>query len=133
MTTKINARIRTLLRYDADTGALQWIASPVGGQTEAAVWACLQDRPAGQKKDGKVHVIVDGRSYQAHRIAFQLHLGRWPRGAVSFVNGPISVKMLTARTAKSESAIRTTDQVSAGSDGTNEAANGKRRFGTGAS
>ena len=87
MTTKIKARIRTLLRYDADTGALHWIASPVGGQTEAAVWACLQARPAGQKKSGKVRVIVDGRSYQAHRIAFQLHLGRWPRGAVSFVNG----------------------------------------------
>jgi hypothetical protein len=80
-------RIRSLLRYDAETGHLFWIACPVASvQTEAALWASLKERPAGYQHNGFIKIVVNGRAYRAHRIAFLLHYGRWPVG-VNHVNG----------------------------------------------
>jgi hypothetical protein len=50
----IEDRIRSLLRYDPKTGNLFWIACPVpDGQTQAATWESLKNRPAGQRKQNR--------------------------------------------------------------------------------
>jgi hypothetical protein len=83
----VEDRIRSLLRYDPKTGNLFWIACPVpAGQTQAATWESLKNRPAGQRKQNRILVVVDGRRYQAHQLAFFLHHGRWSAVGINHMN-----------------------------------------------
>jgi hypothetical protein len=85
---RVEDRISSLLRYDPKTGNLFWIACPVpAGKTQAATWKSLKKRPAGQRKGNRIVVVINGRPYQAHQLAFFLHHGRWPATGINHING----------------------------------------------
>jgi hypothetical protein len=67
-------RIDSLLSYDPETGILKWKISP-GRRVRAGAEAGYLNEVTGY-----LNVGVDGRLYQAHRIAWLLHEGHWPEG-----------------------------------------------------
>ena len=73
-------RLRSLLHYDPATGLLSWKFRP----DALKVWNdSFADRPAGTSKKGygQIVIMIDGRNafFGAHRVAWALHHGEWPR------------------------------------------------------
>jgi hypothetical protein len=58
-------RLRELLSYDPNTGALRWKAR-------------RHRRKVKRESAQYVRIQIEGRLYQAHRVAFAIHYGRWP-------------------------------------------------------
>jgi hypothetical protein len=72
-------KLKSLLRYDPDTGNLYWIAKGKGK---------IKKKPAGTKlHSGYIGVLIEGRRYQAHRLAWALHTGSWPTDQIDHING----------------------------------------------
>jgi hypothetical protein len=71
--------LRAALSYDAETGKIRWLRL-AGGRGVGDVAGSL-------KRTGYVHIKFDGRLYQAHRIAWALHYGKWPASNIDHVNG----------------------------------------------
>jgi hypothetical protein len=79
MNTVSQKRLHELLFYCAETGAWTWKSCPSSRHTA---------KPAGWKiKDGYVGIMVDGRIYAAHRLAWFYQTGQWPAHDIDHVNG----------------------------------------------
>lgn len=65
-------RIRELLSYDQSSGVFTW--NPVA---------------AGHKhvKSGYIGITIDGVEFKAHRLAWLLAFGEWPKGVIDHING----------------------------------------------
>ena len=72
-------RLESLLRYDPQTGALQWLVSR--GK------ACAGDVVTVTDDRGYVVVGVDKKRYYAHRLAWMLMTGSEPTGVVDHIDG----------------------------------------------
>ena len=78
ITADVN-RIRELLEYEADTGILRWkvkrhgtaIAGSQAGSINSKGYRCVK---------------IDGKLYQAHRIAWVIAKGEWPTSAIDHKN-----------------------------------------------
>lgn len=66
------AKLKTLLRYEQDTGSFFWLVSRPAGVKPGDVAGHIS------KKDGYHVIKVMGRSYQAHRLAWFYVYGVWP-------------------------------------------------------
>ena len=64
------ARARELLDYNRETGALRWRIAPRRGISPGSV--------AGGRRGRYVTLQIDGKKYQAHRVAFLIVTGIWP-------------------------------------------------------
>lgn len=93
--------LRKLLRYDPDTGKLFWIKRDpsffkAGKQTamhNCAAWnARYADTEAftSIRDGGYKHGQIFSKSYKAHRIAWALHYGEWPKECIDHINGVTS-------------------------------------------
>lgn len=72
-------RLRTLLRYDALTGAFTWAQDRTN--------RCKAGQPAGwSDKGGYLHIRVDGKLYLAHRLAWLYVYGKWPTSILDHRN-----------------------------------------------
>lgn len=68
------AEIRRVLRYDPETGLLWW--NERGGARQ-------MHRPAGSKdSEGYVQVCYKYKVYKAHRLAWVIMKGRWPKTSI---------------------------------------------------
>jgi len=65
------ARLKQLLRYDADTGLFTWIAH----QRRPDLIGTIAGSPQGQ---GYICINVDNRKHKAHRLAWLYVNGAWP-------------------------------------------------------
>ena len=72
------ARLRKVLRYDAQTGAFTWLVqlAPRGPVGSIAGWV----------SQNRVRIGVDGTEYLAHRLAWLYVKGRWPRHEIDHIN-----------------------------------------------
>lgn len=74
-------RLRSLLRYDPETGRFHWIV-------KRGAWKSrLESRAGSTGRNGYEYVRVDGRLYLAHRLATLFMTGRWPAADVDHING----------------------------------------------
>jgi hypothetical protein len=73
-------RVREALLYDAENGIFNWRASRVPGRDGTKAGSL-------NKHSGYIHMWVDGRSYQAHRLVWFYVFGEWPRGDIDHING----------------------------------------------
>jgi len=81
MTTQIlnQAKLKELLDYNPDTGGFIW---RVYRSRMAKAGA-----PAGTKNDlGYVRIIVCGKQYAAHRLAWLYTHGQWPTSEIDHIN-----------------------------------------------
>lgn len=88
--------LRKMLRYDADTGVLIWLKAPVtmfdgvDNRKKAYRWnsryaekmAFTVIHSAGYRQAG-----IMGRLYLAHRVAWAMFYGEWPKGEIDHING----------------------------------------------
>lgn len=75
------ARLRELLRYDADTGRFTRLKSLKGGAKIGDVAGALES------SNGYWRIGVDGTLYYAHRLAWLHTHGVWPRHFIDHING----------------------------------------------
>lgn len=72
-------RVASLLAYDPATGIFTW---------KAARGCAPNGSPAGTVTGhGYISIRVDGVCYLAHRLAWLLIHGEWPKGEVDHING----------------------------------------------
>ena len=72
-------RLRDLLDYDPETGIFAWKDSPRPG------W---KGKKAGTlTRDGYIQIKVDGKTYQAHRLAMFYITGEWPKDQIDHKDG----------------------------------------------
>jgi hypothetical protein len=83
--------LRNLLDYDLNTGALTWRARPIGCFPTAQSGKTWNARYAGKlagsfDPEGYRTVTVFGTRYRAHRVAWAIHHGEWPKGEIDHIN-----------------------------------------------
>jgi hypothetical protein len=73
-------KLRTLLRYDPETGFFTWKATRRG---------CSPSSNAGtvSKDTGYRIIVIDYRQYRAHRLAYLYMTGAWPAEEIDHRNG----------------------------------------------
>jgi len=78
--------LRKLLSYNPATGEFIWRHRPDGANTFNARYA---GKPAFTSDDGNGYRTggVNGRKYQAHRVAYAIHWGHWPLNQIDHING----------------------------------------------
>lgn len=69
-----------LLDYNPDTGVLTWRENRSGKARKGSVAGC---------KDGHGYIVISvlNKSHKAHRLAWLLHYGEWPKMQVDHING----------------------------------------------
>lgn len=73
-------RARELLAYDPETGVFRWRVSPCGRAQIGAETGKPGKNPYGR-------IVIDGRLYLAHRIAWLISFGTWPSGDIDHIDG----------------------------------------------
>jgi hypothetical protein len=73
MNTLTARRARALLSYNRKTGILRWKISNSNRAQVGAVAGCLT-------RYGYITLGIDGKLYQAHRVAWLIVHGSWPKG-----------------------------------------------------
>lgn len=85
-------RLRTLLRYDGDTGQLFWLprdTKEFRQEKYAIIWNGLYaGTEAGtvHKRDGYRYIKIAGRRLVAHRIIWAMVTDEWPALALDHIN-----------------------------------------------
>lgn len=81
--------LRKRLAYSPETGALVWRSKAITTPHDLMWNTRFAGKPAfaSVRPDGYLEGHVDGTKYQAHRVAFCIHHGKWPDGAIDHLNG----------------------------------------------
>ena len=72
-------RAREILSYDPETGVLRWRHRVSQRMLAGAVAGTLDGY-------GYIRIIVDGRTYRAHRLAWLIVHGEWPKNELDHKN-----------------------------------------------
>lgn len=84
--------LRQVLRYDANTGKLFWLPRPVGMFASEWAWKVFcktrewREAFTSISGHGYPHGSVFGSYVQAHRVAWAVHHGEWPRDQIDHIN-----------------------------------------------
>ena len=79
-TTATPERLREVLTYDAETGDFFWLVA-------TAQRVRVGDVAGGIHPSGYRQIVVDGRLYMAHRLAWFYIYGAWPTNQIDHING----------------------------------------------
>lgn len=86
-------KLRSLLRYDPETGMLFWRERPSGLfklVRDANAWNArfaLKEAFTQTSKWGYKVGLISGLPYRAHRVAWTIQTGAWPKNDIDHVNG----------------------------------------------
>lgn len=73
-------RASELLRYDEETGKIFWRVTRGGWIKDGA-------EAGSQWRNTYRQIKIDGRLYKAHRVAWLLHYGVWPKNQIDHIDG----------------------------------------------
>lgn len=84
--------LKECLDYDPQTGILRWKERPRRHfsteqkyKTYHAKWL---GKPAGSERyDGQIQIRLNNKSYMAHRLAWAIHYGEYPKGDIRHIDG----------------------------------------------
>lgn len=84
--------LRQLLRYEPETGKLFWKERPASMFTSLSLLNAWNRTYAGGEaftnvKDGYRTGTILTRPIRAHRAAWAIHFGEWPKGEIDHING----------------------------------------------
>jgi len=79
MNTDIEKEIARCLKYNPKTGILTWKVNRRGGANSG-------DEAGSVNSMGYIQIKVWGRYFAAHRIAWFLHYGEWPRQSIDHID-----------------------------------------------
>lgn len=79
--TLTQARLKSLLSYDAETGVFHW--SQIQPKSKTKVGAVA----GGLLKTGYWRIKIDGKTYKAHRLAWMYVHGSFPSAYLDHING----------------------------------------------
>lgn len=86
--------LREALSYDADTGELTWRTRPLHHFANETMQEIRNRKVVGKiathpTLDGYLRILIGSQSIQiqAHRAAWALHYGEWPRLSIDHING----------------------------------------------
>jgi hypothetical protein len=87
--------VSSVLHYDSDTGILTWKRRPEEHFKSKGVCSSQNTQHFGKeagcarRSNRTVYrtVKIDGRQYQAHRLAYLLYTGAQPEGAIDHIDG----------------------------------------------
>lgn len=74
------AKLKELLWYDSPTGIFRWRKS---ANSQTKPW----DIAGSLHNQGYVHMMIAGKRYLAHRLAWLYQTGEWPTKSVDHING----------------------------------------------
>ena len=77
------AEIREYLHYNPSSGIFikKWRDGyPYNGRMAGRIVGDVRD-------NGYVYILLSGKTYRAHRLAWVMQTGRWPKGEVDHING----------------------------------------------
>ena len=83
--------LRSRLHYDADTGVFTWLERPLSTFASPHAGKAWNKRYPGTRagtrhRSNAIHIAVDGRLYQAHRLAWLYVHGAWPKETIDHIN-----------------------------------------------
>lgn len=76
-------RLRAVLEYNPATGDFTRLIDCGGRGTKSRVGS-VAGRP--HHRDGRIDIMIDRKSYAAHRLAFLWMTGKWPSRVVDHIN-----------------------------------------------
>ena len=85
--------LKKLLSYDAETGVLIWRERCEAIHKHKPSRCSFNKRFAGKvaftarDADGYFFGAIFSQLYKAHRVAYAIHFGEWPRGCIDHING----------------------------------------------
>jgi hypothetical protein len=82
-------QLRELLRYDAETGRLIWIARPSGSRS-----LLIGSEAGNVNLRGYTYVRVLKKKFLKHRLCWALIYGEWPNTWIDHIDGDPSNNML---------------------------------------
>lgn len=71
-------RVKSLLRYDAETGIFYWITRRSGARADGIAGTPMSA--------GYLSIGIDRHRILAHRLAWFVHYGRWPEGVIDHID-----------------------------------------------
>lgn len=74
-------RLRETLAYDPDTGVIRRIAAPKRGPSR------IGEIAGKQRPRGYIVFVLDWQKLYAHRVAWALYTGEWPKHEIDHING----------------------------------------------
>ena len=81
-TPELLAELHDMLTYDANTGILRW-KNPTNPRRVKAgdIAGCVS-----HTEKGRVLLGLRGKLHKAHRIAWAMHYGKWPKDQIDHIN-----------------------------------------------
>lgn len=96
--------LKTVFRYDPETGLISWLKPPRGFRTPNGAAGTVN-------KSGYVVIGRKPNFFTAHRLAWALHTGEWPQGQIDHINGIrndnrwVNLRLATGRQNKQNSPL----------------------------
>lgn len=74
--------LKQRLKYDPETGIFTWLAGTQYANQVAGTYETSEGR-----RTGYIRIVIKGRRYQAHRLAFLYMTGRFPDDQIDHIDG----------------------------------------------
>ncbi|NMC25060.1 MAG: HNH endonuclease [Serratia sp.] len=84
--------LRDCLSYNSDTGVITWLPRPISHFATVRVYKTWHSRFCGKSagglnQKGYIEIGIQGLLIKAHRIAWALTFGEFPKGDIDHING----------------------------------------------